>query len=115
MELFVWFLIGIAATWRLTNDITSNLQLDGPFKLYVFIRRAFQAAPWEWVRDAIDCAYCVSFCAGFFVTALLPIYRGQSLPRALMTYFVVSLAVSGAVTYHYRRMKAMFGTDASES
>lgn len=103
MELFVWIIVGILATWRFTCDFTHPGQLYGPFRLYERIR--IWIVTWEWVPDFVkenlDCPYCVSFCVGHAIALLLPIYGAFGVIRQIIVYAVVSWAISGAVTLIY--------------
>lgn len=115
MELGIWLIIGILATWRLTHDITSDMELDGPFALWRLLRKV---ARQEWVpeffKDGIDCPFCVSFVVGHFVAILLPIYGAMGWWHTVGAYAAVSWALSGAVTLYIRRMKTIYGVDARE-
>lgn len=115
MDLLAWILIGVLATWRITHDLTSEMELDGPFAIYSFIREILRSdkAP-ELLREGIDCPFCVSFTIGHLIAAMLPIYGDLPLARAIMAYLVVSWALSGAVTFYLRRMKTIYGVDARE-
>lgn len=115
MDLFVWLLIGILATWRMTHDITNQMELDGPFNLYTHVRAFFQREFWPvWVQDGITCPYCVSFWFGHLVALLLPIYTGIDLWRGLAAYFAVSWALSGAIVIYLRLMKVFHDLDGDE-
>lgn len=115
MELAIWITVGILATWRITHDITSEMELDGPLLLYRLLRNvARRESMPDYIRDGIDCPFCVSFWAGHLVAALLPIYGALIWWQALGAYAVVSWAISGAVTLYIRRMKTIYGVDARE-
>lgn len=103
------------ATWRITGDVSNDLELDGPFGIYSAIRNLCrrESMP-EWIRDGIDCPYCVSFWIGHCVALLLPIYSGHTWLQAAGIYLAVSWAMSGAITFHMRRMKILYQAEATE-
>jgi hypothetical protein len=112
LSLLAWLAVGVLATYRLTHDLISDKELEGPFRIYDFVRWLFRREFWpEWVRDGATCAYCLSFWIGGMFSLLLPIYSGMSWARAVATFILCTFALSGAVVYHYRKTKVMFGVD----
>lgn len=104
---WLYILLGILATWRLTYDFVA---LEGPFGLYDRIRGYVKGKGdrWPtWVVDGVDCGYCVSFWAGFLVATVMPWSSWQE-------YLLFALGISGAVTLFARYVKAMYGADLFE-
>lgn len=103
MKTLVWMLAGIFATWRLTHDVSSSMELYGPFGLYERARHFFnQKRLPEWMQGGAECPYCVSFWIGHMVALMLPIYGGMTRFKAMRAYLAASWAISGAVTFYYR-------------
>ena len=106
-----WFIVGMLAVWRLTFDMTSDLELAGPFDLYDKIRQ-FSERPWVLKIIYIDhtCPYCVSFWMGHMIGLLLPIYpwSWQAIPQ----YFAVSWGLSGGVILMYRLVMHIFKSES---
>lgn len=129
MNLVIWLIVGVFATWRLTWDITScthvsdekgseicEPNLEGPFRLYDFIRWFFSQSFWpKWVVDGSSCPYCVSMWAAGFVSMLLPVYGGLSFFEAVQLWLLCTLGISGAVAFWFRRLRLLYGLSAQES
>jgi len=115
MELGIWLLIGILATWRLTNDITSSIELAGPLRLYELIHKIFSHPRMpEWLKESDTCPFCVSFWIGHVVAVFLPVYGALDWLHVIGAYLAISWAISGAVTLYIRRMQTIYGVDTRE-
>lgn len=129
MELAVFFIIGVFATWRITWDITSctpvqeegkpdwcDYNQSGPFNFYHHLRQLFHRTfmP-EWAVTGIECPYCVAVWAAGFIALLFPIYHGHSWFESMRTWLMLTLGMSGVVAFWFRRLALFFGIKASES
>ena len=105
MDLFLLWIIGVAATWRMTMDIASTRQLEGPFGLYDIIRDhiAFRNYP-DWIKDGIQCVWCVSFWFGCFFALFYPLAGLYS----WWMYPVLAAGLSGPVTLFFSYVELIF-------
>lgn len=120
MQLFVWFIVGSFAVYRLTWDLTSctlnedgkcEPNLEGPFRLYDGIRWVF-ARTWlpKWVD--INCPFCTSmWVAGFFTLLLL---IDGTLPRTIATWLVWTIGLSAPTAFWLRYAKTIYGVPPRE-
>lgn len=115
MQIAVWLIVGFFATWRITFDLTSSIELEGPFGLYEWLRTEFQKERWPaWIRNGIDCPYCVSFWIGHIVALFLPIYSEFSWLAAVGVYLASAWGMSGAYTLYLRRQISMYQIEAKD-
>lgn len=115
MEIIGWLLLGVLATYVLTWSITVD-DSEGPFYAYNFVRW-FVRRPFmpKLVRDNAHCPYCCSFWCAALVALLLPIYEGMNPGRMVVSLFVVTYGLHGAVVIYFRYLKLFFAIGANES
>lgn len=104
MTLFIATIMGIAATYRMTGDITSP-EIEGPFNLYSAMRTHIENHSYPpWIREGILCRYCVSFWFGLIFALPFPITGMIS----WWMYPVWAVGLSGPSTWYYDYMGVLF-------
>lgn len=121
--MLVILLIGsIFATYRITYDYTRKFvqedgsvkQLEGPFRIYDLIRHSVPKMTWlpEWVTDAYDCFYCVSFWIGLMMSLLIfagdPTLISWNPITTLARWILFGIASSAPTIWWASRNKLMY-------
>lgn len=77
---FYWLIISALAVWRLTHLLAAE---DGPWDVFVRIRRKIGDGFWGWL---LDCFYCLSL----WIAAPFAYLVGESLRERLMLWLALS-------------------------
>lgn len=107
----IWYIIGAFAVFRMTLDITSTRELDGPFGLYTAVRSHIEGRDYpSWIKDGVVCPWCVSFWFGCFFGVFYPM---SGLCEWWM-YPVLAAGLSGPSTILYAAVELFTDNVASD-